>query len=150
VSGREAIEQAIREGLRAYGDSVVSPEMLAYAIAAGIDVHERSQALKAVRLLRVQPGDIVVFHFDELISEQEMEHFRLSVGEHLRERHPDVQFLAADRVSDITVVRPEYGIQVPSVQEMRDDAEARKRVEQLPDVEATLQGKFTGRGEIDG
>lgn len=106
MTAHETILAAVRRAMHEVGGSTAR-DALPHLVVAAVEAAQTEGAFKAVRLLRVQSGDIVVFHFDELISDQEMENFRRQVGEHLHERHPDVQFLAADRVSDITVVRPE-------------------------------------------
>lgn len=107
MSAFEDALNATRAAMRAAGGGATAAEALPEMVVAAVRACRQEQAFKAVRLLRVQAGDIVVFHFDELISESEQAHFQRHVGEELRERHPDVQFLAADRVSDITVVRPQ-------------------------------------------
>ncbi len=63
-------------------------------------------AVQAVRLLRVQPGDVVVSHVEHGLSAQEVDEFMVSVGDRLRERHPEVTFMAAEQLADVTIVRP--------------------------------------------
>lgn len=83
---------------------------LASAIADAIEAYDRERTVVAVRLLRVQPGDIVVFHFIEPLSAQEHGEFLKAMAP-LGETHPDVRFLATEGVDDVTVVRgPEYAL----------------------------------------
>jgi hypothetical protein len=143
---------AVLQALRTSGD-VRDRQGLALAIAAGIDAYQQAlpkPAVEAVRLLRVQSGDIVVFHLADHPSLKELDDFTNSL-QPLTAGHPGVKFIATELVADITVVRPES--LADAVEEVRPDPEirsrARERMQQLQDFDATIRGIFNSAEEIE-
>lgn len=108
IDAMEAALRAVQAELRA-GHDVRDRSMWASAIARAIDAYQQAlpkPAVEAVRLLRVRDGDIVVFHLDDRPTLAELNDFMESL-QPLTAEHPGVKFIAAERVADITVVRPE-------------------------------------------
>lgn len=106
---RSAAEQAVRRYAHQHQGQVATqhlPGLIAAALDAYVKAREVEHAGVAVRLLAPKPGDVVVFHFDELLSQQEVDEFaeRMKPAtKHLE----GVKFIAVDRVADITIVRAE-------------------------------------------
>lgn len=144
MSARETIVEACEQVLRD-NPGCTTNGLLPELLASALDAFERERTVVAVRLLRVQPGDIVIFHFIEPLSAQEHDEF-LKAMQPLGETHPDVRFLAAESVDDITVVRgPEYTIkpaECTGLDKLREVANRPMSREEFSEI--------TGEGKQDG
>lgn len=102
----DAAAMAAARAIRTHGAQLVETldVVLPHAIAAAIDAYERQRPYAQVRLLRPEPGDSVVFHVEHL-TVQEFDEFSQAL-QPLRDHHPGVLFLVAERVDEITVTRP--------------------------------------------
>lgn len=105
ITPKGAAYHAARQVLGA-GPVALTAELVAQVVEAAVEAYERERPSAQVRLLRPQAGDVVVFHFNELMTQQEISDF----AEQMRPatRHiENVKFIAVDRCPDITVVRDE-------------------------------------------
>lgn len=68
---------------------------------------DEPKIIETVRVLSPKPGDVVVFHVRDGLNAQEFGEFSQRVAEQLGAHCPGVVFTVAQRVDDITVVRPE-------------------------------------------
>jgi hypothetical protein len=60
--------------------------------------------VEAVRLLRPESGDIVFLHLRDRLTMREFDEFKQSLAP-IAEQHPDVSFMALERVDEVTTLR---------------------------------------------
>lgn len=143
MSAREAALEAMNQVLR---DNALTPliGILPEIFAAGLDAYMEASAPPSpetvVRLLRPAPGDTVVWHLEATAWEADQFMQQLQP---LCDKYPGVLFMVAERVDQITVVRPETDTR-DGLERLRDAHERLEAKQLREDITRDQEGEGDG------